>query len=91
MDESRIIWDAANRKHLGEGHPERQISIAEIEEVLADTEQITAYLEARQAYETLGRTRAGRRLLVAWIEQPEGKYPIHARQAGRRTIRRRTQ
>jgi hypothetical protein len=36
----------------------------------------------------VGKTEAGRWLVVIWIDQPEGRYPIHARAASRRIIRR---
>jgi hypothetical protein len=29
VDDRPIVWDAANRKHLGSDHPERHISIME--------------------------------------------------------------
>ena len=90
MDARRIVWDAANRKHLGEDHPERQISLDEIEEVLTDPRRGDSYQAHRDAYLTIGRTRAGRWLVVAWIDELEGVYPIHARAASRRVIRRLT-
>ena len=40
VDDRPIVWDAANRKHLGSDHPERNISIAEIEEALHDAGRI---------------------------------------------------
>lgn len=88
MDDRPIVWDEANRRHLGEDHPERHISIDEIDQVLTDTERIEIYLARRRAYQVLGRTSAGRWLVVIWIDQPEGRYPIHAREASRRIIRR---
>lgn len=91
MDERRIVWDAANRKHLLEDHPERHISLEEIEQMLTDSARIETYLADRAAYQTIGQTAAGRWLVVAWIVQPGGAYPIHARAASRRLIRRVTQ
>jgi hypothetical protein len=52
--------DAANRRHLGSDHPERHVSRAEIEEALHDTDRIDTDLPARQAYQVIGRTSAGR-------------------------------
>jgi len=46
------------------------------------------YLSHRQAYQVIGRTTAGRWLVVIWIDRPEGRYPIHARAASDRIIRR---
>jgi len=40
VDDRPIVWDAANRRHLGSDHPERHISLAEIEEALQDTSRI---------------------------------------------------
>jgi len=40
VDDRRVVWDAANRRHLGSDHPERHISIADIEEALLDAGRI---------------------------------------------------
>ncbi|HEY4888660.1 MAG TPA: hypothetical protein VIJ58_08795 [Candidatus Dormibacteraeota bacterium] len=56
MDDRPVVWDAANRKHLAEGHPERGISLDEIAEVLADGRRVEVYLEKRDAYQVIGRT-----------------------------------
>lgn len=55
MDERPIVWDAANRKHLAEDHPEREIALKEIAEVLGDPDRVEAYLAERQAYQVVGR------------------------------------
>lgn len=91
MDDRPVLWDRANRKHLGEDHPERNISLTEIEEVLADVDRVEVHLTERQAYQVIGKTADGRWLIVIWIDQPEGRYPIHARQASQRVIRRLTE
>ncbi len=88
MDDRPVVWDAANRKHLTEDHPDRRISLDEIEKVLADARQIEVYLEKRDAYQVIGRTATGRWLVVIWIDQPTGRYPIHVREASNRIIRR---
>jgi hypothetical protein len=88
VDDRPIVWDAANRRHLGSDHPERHVSRAEIEEALHDTDRIETDLPARQAYQVIGRTSAGRWLVVIWIDEPDGRYPIHAREASKRIIRR---
>ncbi len=88
VDDRPIVWDAANRKHLGSDHPERNISIAEIEEALHDAGRIETELPDRQAIQVIGRTVAGRWLVVIWIDDPDGRYPIPAREASRRIIRR---
>ena len=38
------------------------------------------------ALQVIGRTYAGRWLVVIWIDDPAGRYPIHAREASRRTF-----
>ena len=88
MDDRPVVWDAANRRHLGQDHPERRIALDEIDEVLSDPGRIETYLALRRAYQVIGRTSAGRWLVVIWIDQPEGRYPIHAREASQRIIRR---
>ena len=88
VDDRPIVWDAANRRHLGSDHPERHISIGEIEEVLRDPDRIDTELADRQANQVIGRTSAGRWLVVIWIDDRDGRYPIHAREASKRIIRR---
>ena len=88
MDDRPIVWDAANRKHLGNDHPERRIAIAEIEEALSKPDRIETYLADRQAYQVIGKTSAGRWLVVIWLDDQAGRYPIHAREASKRIIRR---
>ena len=88
VDDRPIVWDDANRKHLGSDHPERNISIVEIEEALHDLSRIETEVPARQAHQVIGRTAAGRWLVVIWIDDRAGRYPIHAREASNRIIRR---
>jgi hypothetical protein len=88
VDERPAVWDAANRKHLAGDHPERGITLDEIAEVLDDGRRVEVYLENRDAFQVIGRTETGRWLIVIWIDQPTGRYPIHAREASRRIIRR---
>ncbi|HKV87704.1 MAG TPA: hypothetical protein VJT78_06885 [Candidatus Dormibacteraeota bacterium] len=88
MDDRPIVWDAANLKHLASDHPERGVSIHEIEEALGDPGRIETYLADRHAYQVIGRTSAGRSLVVIWLDDRAGRYPIHARQASKRIIRR---
>ena len=88
VDDRPIVWDAANRRHLGSDHPERRISVVEIEEALRDADRIEIELVDRQANQVIGRTSAGRWLVVIWIDDRDGRYPIHAREASKRVIRR---
>ena len=91
MDDGSVVWDAANRRHLGDDHPERGISFGEVEQVLADPDRVEVYLTDRRAYQAVGRTSTGRWLVVVWIDQREGRYPVHVRAASRRIIRRLTE
>ena len=88
VDDRPVVWDVANRKHLSEDHPERRISLREITEVLADGRRVEVYLDRRDAYQVIGRTATQRWLVVIWINQPTGRYPIHVREASKRIIRR---
>jgi hypothetical protein len=88
VDDRPIVWDASNQKHLGADHPERHISLLEIEEALQDADRIETELDDRQANQTIGRTSGGRWLVVIWIDDRDGRYPIHAREASKRIIRR---
>jgi hypothetical protein len=91
VDDRPIVWDAANRRHLGSDHPERHISLAEIEEALNVADRIETDLADRKAHQVIGRTSAGRWLVVILIDDRDGRYPIHAREASKRIIRRITQ
>jgi len=88
VDDRPIVWDAADRRHLGSDHPERHVSLAEIEEALQDTSRIETERADRQANQVIGRTAAGRWLVVIWIDDQDGRYPIHACEASKRIIRR---
>jgi hypothetical protein len=90
MDDRPVVWDRANRKHIGADHPERSISPKEVEEILSDPNRVEVYLIDRQAFQVVGRTAGTRWLVVIWIDVPEGRYPIHARAASNRIIRRLT-
>ena len=91
MDDRPVAWDVANRRHLGEDHPERGISLSEVEEALADQDRVEVHLAERDAHQVFGMTTSARWLVVIWIDQPEGRYPIHARPASKRIIRRLTE
>jgi hypothetical protein len=67
----------------------RTLYLAEqIEEALRDADRIQAELAARKAHQVIGRTSPGRWLVVIWIDDRDGRYPIHAREASKRIIRR---
>lgn len=90
MDSRPVVWDASNVRHIERDHPERGIVRAEVEEALNDPDRIES-AEAREdvTYRTVVAASAkGRLLVVVWIDHPEGRFPVHARQAGRRAARR---
>jgi hypothetical protein len=74
MDDRPVVWDSANRKHIGADHPERAISAKEVEEILTNPNRVEVYLSHRQAYQVVGQTAAGRWLVGIRIDQPEGRY-----------------
>lgn len=90
MDSGPVAWDEHNRRHITEDHPERVISVAEVEEAMRDPRRIEATVQRPDGtYGTvLGRTAAGRVLFVAYVDRHGGRYPVHARQAGRKLARR---
>lgn len=91
MDSRRVVWDKDNRRHIEKEHPERAITTKEVDQVLSDPNRIEGAEDIRavQAYRpVLGQTRDGRWLYVVYVSDSRGRYPVHARQAGRRTRRR---
>ena len=90
MDNRPLVWDNANARHLERDHPERGIVRAEVEEALNDPKRIEATGVRRNVmYHTvIGSTARGRLLTVVWIDHQLGRFPVHARQAGRRAARR---
>lgn len=88
MDNRPLVWDRANRKHLAKDHPERGISLSEVEEVLTDPARDERYDPLRDNHPVLGRTKAGRWLIVVWVDHPRGRYPVHARPASVKVQRR---
>ncbi len=90
MDSRPVVWDAVNVRHIERDHLERRILQAEVEETLNDPDRIESTENRRDVtYHTVvGRTVNGRLLVVAWVDHPAGRFPVHARQAGRRAARR---
>lgn len=90
MDSRPVVWEASNLSHIEQDHPERGIVQAEVAEALNDPDRIES-IEKRHGvtYHTvIGRTSKGRLLVVAWVDHSSGRFPVHARQAGRRAARR---
>lgn len=90
MDSRPVVWEASNLRHLLDDHPERKLSRDEIEETMSDANRIeSAENRGGLSYNTVvGSTLKGRLLVVVWVDHPGGRFPIHARQAGRRAARR---
>jgi hypothetical protein len=90
MDSRPVVWDATNTRHLEKDHPERAIVRTEVEQALNDGERIESTEVRRNvAYHTvIGSTAKGRLLAVVWVDHQLGRFPVHARQAGRRAARR---
>ena len=90
MDSRRVVWDATNTRHLEKDHPERAIVRAEGEEALNDEERIESTEVRRNVtyHIVIGSTAKGRLLAVVWVDHQLGRFPVHARQAGRRAARR---
>ena len=90
MNARPVVWEESNLSHVLDDHPERNPSRKEIEEVMSDTNRIeSAEVRSEVSYHTIiGATLKGRLLVVVWVDQPAGRFPIHARQAGRRAARR---
>jgi len=89
LDQRPPVWIASNIKHIERDHPERGITREEVDEVLDDPRRLDyAGDRAGVVYHTvIGSTHAGRILAVAWIDHPDGRFPVHARRAGRRAAR----
>jgi len=85
-----VIWEASNLRHLLHDHPERNLSREEIEEAMSDADRMeSTEIRSGVSYHTLvGATLKGRLLLVAWVDPSAGRFPVDARQAGRRAARR---
>ena len=84
MDDRPVIWDRANRKHIEKDHPGRAITVADVEEAMTDSTREEVPDPKRGGHWLVrGRTAVGRRLLVAWVEYRNGRYPVHAHVIGR--------
>ena len=90
MDNRPVVWNATNIRHLERAHPERGITRTEVEQVLNDPQRIDAAEVRRNViYHTvIGSSAKGRLLVVVWVDHERGRFPVHARQAGRRAVRR---
>ena len=90
VDSRPVVWEASNIRHIERDHPERGIVQTEVEEALNDPDRIES-VEKRHGvtYHTVvGGTSKSRLLVVVWVDYASGRFPVHARQAGRRAARR---
>ncbi len=90
MDARPVVWEASNLRHQVDDHPERNLTRDDIEEAMNDANRIeSAEIRAGVQYHTVvGATLKGRLVVAVWVDHPAGRFPVHARQAGRRTARR---
>jgi hypothetical protein len=90
VDARPLVWEASNPRHVLEAHPERRLSREEIEEAMNDSDGIeSTEVRSSVTYHTVvGATLKGRLLVAVWVDHPAGRFPVHARQAGRRAARR---
>ncbi len=90
MDARPVVWEASNLRHLVDDHPERNLTRDDIEEAMNDANRIeSAEIRAGVQYHAvIGATLKGRLVVAVWVDHPAGRFPVHARQAGRRTARR---
>ena len=86
VDSRHVIWDRSNRKHLTLDHPERGISVSDVEEALADPARDDRYDPVRDNHAVLGRTRAGRWLIVVWVDHPQGGGGSHEQDVSRGSV-----
>lgn len=85
MRVEHVIWSAANVAHVGK----HGISPEEVEDVLFTPPLNARRGEREGAYLVLGRTRAGRRLLVVIALRPRNSwYVVTARDVDRAERRR---
>ena len=90
VDARPVVWEASNLRHLLGNHPERNLTREDIEEAMSDANRIeSAEIRSGVTYHTVvGATLMGRLLVPVWVDHPAGRFPVHARQAGRRAARR---
>jgi len=88
VDERPVVWDRWNRRHIIQERSDRDLTTEEIEEAMSDPARIEIHRPEHESYELLGRTRRQRWLIVAWVDDPKGRYPVHVHEVGERALRR---
>ncbi|TMC25636.1 MAG: DUF4258 domain-containing protein [Chloroflexi bacterium] len=86
MDQRPVVWAASNTKHVDRDHAERGITRDDVNEVLNDPRRIetTEVRKGTEHHAVTGSTRNGRVLFIIWVDHPDGRFPVHARRAGRK-------
>jgi uncharacterized DUF497 family protein len=89
MDSRPPVWDAWNRDHIEGDHAERRIRCEEVAQTMNDPERREVLDERADGvyHAVLGQTEVGRLLVIVWVDHKDGRYPVHAHQAGRREAR----
>jgi hypothetical protein len=81
MYDEPVVWDEWNRRAFQAFGGARAITPDHAEEVLHDPLGDVAYVPDWNGWRTIGRTQAGRWLVVMWIRRRAGRYPLYAREA----------
>lgn len=81
MYDGPVLWDRWNRKAFSAFAAIRGITPDDAETVMRDALGDVAYVATWNGWRTIGRTAAGRWLVVMWIRRRAGRYPLYARDA----------
>ncbi len=88
-DERPIRWRPGNQEHLFSSHSDPRPTIAEIEQAMLEPSRVEGPDPDRPGYFTVvAQLATGRWIFVAWVVKYDGRYPVHARYANRKTRRR---
>ena len=90
MGEPVFEWDRHNVGHLLSDHPERGLSLAELESAFADPQHVEAETEqpfAPPRYIRIGRAATGRLLVMILLYKPAGVRIFSAREANAKFTR----
>jgi len=84
-----MVCESSNLRHLIDDHPGRSLTREDIDEALNDVHRIeSTEIRSGVSYHTVaGATQKGRLLVAVWVDHADGRFPVHARQAGRRAAR----
>ena len=72
-----------------QGHADPRPTEQEVTEALTNPEREEGPSPTRVHYfNVVGETASGRSVFVAWVDRPDGRYPLHSHYTGRRAQRR---